>query len=829
MKNVIRVIKIRPRLALLAGSALAIPLLPMTSPVLAQAAPNQFTASTAKPQSCFSGQLKGTAVDQKTLTATVTGVMQARLSGAGDWDLAVYDGRTGAVVAGSAGFATNELAEGFVTLGQSLIVQACRFRGPATTATLAVEFFATAKPVPNSGLGDFGGAPTAKQAQPVQVVQVATPTRQDKQRLQGLNLDLTEHGDANSLEVVLRTAEDAQLLKRENFRYTVKIADLAAKSAANRKQDAEYAAKTKYSQLPSGRTSYRRLFDYELELKQLAIRYPGLVRPLVLPHRTIEGRDVVGIEITNNAAQIADGKPVFVNMGVHHAREWPAAEHPMEFAYDLIKNHWSNPTVKDWVAKSRTVIIPVINPDGFNVSREAPSIGGDFSLFDYEYKRKNCRESDSPAQYRGDTCGTNPAGRLRGTDPNRNYGAFWGGVGASPDWSSDTFRGSAPFSEPEVKNVRDLVSTRSVTNLISNHTYSNLILRAPGVAATKLPLDEPVNAALAARMARHNGYTSQLGFELYDTTGTTDDWAFWNAAALSYTFEIGPDEFHPPYQSGVVAEYRGLAPAAGAGSGGNSAAYYEMLKSTVDAKLHSRIIGTAPKGAVLKVNKQFTSQTSPVIALNGTVGDPISYPEKLAASYQVAGGKFSFAVNPSTRPFVAGRLGRDPLAEPQQQITLVNPAGVPAENADDPLTGPNEQIPFTIKGLPQVDNGRAEVSIKWANKTTDWDLYVLNSAGEIVATSGQGDTDFETAVLLDPPAGDYTAVVVNYTDGATDDWGDGAVTFASPDPTVIGSKESWTLTCELPGGAVRTSRPVQVDRGQSVNVGEVCQPGTTKR
>ncbi|MGL5829029.1 MAG: M14 family zinc carboxypeptidase, partial [Angustibacter sp.] len=751
------------------------------------------------------------------------------LAGQGDWDLAVYDGRTGAVVAGSAGFSSNELAEGYVTAGQSLIMQACRFRGPATSVTLSVEFFATAKPVADSPLSDLGGAPTTKAAQPVQVVRVATPTRADKRRLQGLGLDLTEHGDAKSLEVVLSTAADAETLKRANFTYTVKIADLAAKSAANRRADATYAAKTKYSQLPSGRTSYRRLFDYELELKQLAIRYPGLIRPLILPERTHEGRDVVGIEITNDAAEIADGKPVFVNMGLHHAREWPAAEHPMEFAYDLIRTHWTNAKVKDWVSRARTIVIPVINPDGFNISREAPSIGGDFSLFDYEYKRKNCRASDSPPEYSGDTCGTNAAGRLRGTDPNRNYGAFWGGVGASPDWSSDTFRGSAPFSEPEVENVRQLVSSRSVTNLISNHTYSHLILRAPGVAATKLPLDEPINAALADRMARHNGYTSQLGFELYDTTGTTDDWAFWHAAALSYTFEIGPDEFHPPYQTGVVAEYRGLAPAAGAGTGGNSAAYYEMLRSTVDAKLHSTITGRAPEGSVLKVRKQFTSKTSPVIAPNGTVGDPISYPEELTASYAAPGGPFSFAVNPSTRPLVAGRLGRDALADPQPNLTLVNPAGVPAENTGDPLLGPNERIPFTIKGLPEADNGRAEVSIKWARESTDWDLYVLNSDGEIVATSAQGDTDFETAVLLDPPAGEYTAVLVNYIGGDSLDWDSGAVTFASPDPSVIGPKESWTLTCERPGGAVSASRSVQVDRGKSVDVGDVCRPDAAKR
>ena len=83
---------------------------------------------------------------------------------------------------------------------------------------------------------------------------------------------------------------------------------------------------------------YRRLPDYEFELKQLALQYPGLARPITLNHPSWEGRDVTGIEITQNA-NAADGKPVFVMLGVHHAREWPSSEHTIEFAYDLLRNY----------------------------------------------------------------------------------------------------------------------------------------------------------------------------------------------------------------------------------------------------------------------------------------------------------------------------------------------------------------------------------------------------------------------------------------------------------------------------------------------------------
>ena len=73
--------------------------------------------------------------------------------------------------------------------------------------------------------------------------------------------------------------------------------------------------------------------------------------------------------------------------------------------------------------------------------------------------------------------------------------------------------------------------------------------------------------ALGARMTGHNGYANIPGYGLYDTTGTTEDWTFWSAGGLGYTFEIGDDRVPPAVRAGVVAEYLGLAPAAGAGKG----------------------------------------------------------------------------------------------------------------------------------------------------------------------------------------------------------------------------------------------------------------------
>jgi hypothetical protein len=743
------------------------------------------------------------------VTAPADGLVRARLSArGGDWDLAVFDARSGRAVAASAGFGSTELAEGFVSKGQRLVVQGCRFRGSASAARVSTRFVRLGKSRPaRKGVTARASAAST----PAQVVDVLVASSADRSRLQGLGLDLTEHGDRDSVQVILWNDADAATLAANKFRYRVRIADLTARNAKNAQADARYAEATAASALPSGRDAYRRLADYDLELKQLAMQYPGLVKPITLNHPSWEGRQVNGIEITQNAAA-ADGKPIFLMMGVHHAREWPSSEHTIEFAYDLLRNYGKQARTTNLVNSTRTIIVPIVNPDGFNVSREARSVSNpnlSFAAQDYEMKRKNCRGAVNKC---------NQVSRLQGVDPNRNYGGLWGGPGASPSAGSDIYRGPAPFSEPEIQNVKELVGSRQVVTLITNHTFSNLILRSPGTVAQRFPLDEDVQKALGARMAAHNGYANTPGFGLYDTTGGTEDWTFWTAGALSYTFEIGGTDFHPPYETGVVGEYLGK----------NREAYYEALKSTADPALHSLITGTAPAGSTLRVSKSFTTKTSEVCRDEFCVftGPALEFPDSLESTMTTSGAKFAFHVNPSTRPEIAGRSGRNAEGAPQADFALANPAGFPAENVQypEPATGAQERIPFTV--LPRgngVDNGSVTVHIEWADAGNDWDVYVLDSTGTIVTQSAAYGDANEDAQLFDPPAGQYTAVVINY-DQVTrqpDDW-TGSVRFQSPEPAWYGPKESWTLTCTPPSGPAK-SRQVTVDRGAAVAVGAACK------
>ena len=191
---------------------------------------------------------------QRSVTAPKLGWVTARLAarGGGDWDLAIFDRSSGALVAGSAGFGGSEVASGVARAGQRLVVQACRISGHSRAADLEV----TEAPIDTS----------AKPAR-ISIVRVVTANRERKRQLTDLGLDHTEHGGRNFVDVVLHGAADAELLRKHKFMYQEVIRDAVARTVKDRAADARFARRVRASALPSGRTIYRRLNDYGEDMK----------------------------------------------------------------------------------------------------------------------------------------------------------------------------------------------------------------------------------------------------------------------------------------------------------------------------------------------------------------------------------------------------------------------------------------------------------------------------------------------------------------------------------------------------------------------------------
>ena len=820
-------------------------------------------AEQAVDRSCLTQAPAGTAgVAQRQVRMPNFGWFTVTLDAAsGDWDLGVFDTASGRRMTGGTSFGAHEVAQTLVPAGRTLTIQACR-RSGAGSAQLSV------------------GSRTVPQTELVkpQLVAVSTPTRAREQQLLRLGLDVTEHGGKGFLGVVLYGKADALLLTDKNFQFKVLQADMAAQDRRDRAADRRYARSVRASALPSGRDTYRKLEDYTNEMKALAEANPNLVKPLVLPFETYLGRKVEGIEITENV-KARDGKPVFLQMGIHHAREWPSGEHAMEWAYELVNGYRNGDgRTRRLVQDTRTIVVPIVNPDGFNTSREAGEMNGGGAgregpdetanlAIPYEYHRKNCRIVDpsGPDPEQGD-CTQQPALGISqfGVDPNRNYGGLWGGPGNSPSGGlppgefEQDYRGEAPFSEPETRNIQRLVSERQVVTLITNHTFGNLLLRPPGVQAFGKSYDEDRGyKALGDAMALENGYSSQFGYQLYDTTGTTEDWTYGATGGFGFTYEIGCVDkneesqectlghFHPSYDD-VVAEWEGTTVEAdedGRDGRGNREAYYIAQESTADVSRHSQITGSVPGAAVLRVSKSFKTKTSPVVT-GGVEGDVIEFDDTLESVFDVGGGSFTWHVNPSTRPIVAEDRGRPPEGEASAGSEFTggttgtgepgdDGSAIPSGDAEsnDPLTY-NEHHIVVPKGAG-IDNAQLTIRIDWTSLESDWDVRLYedaNNDGVVddeenpITVSQEGTNTFEQVAVAEEGGGRladaYIVRVNNFA--AVPGLGDytGTVTWQGPQFQQA-MQESWTLTCEFPEGNVLQTRDVLVARGQrqSVNLG----------
>ncbi len=587
-----------------------------------------------------------------------------RLRGSGDWDLELRDA-AGRSLGASRAFGGREVVQTRVARGQRLTAVGCRASARAGR-TARTTFRLTTFTLPK-----LTGA-----------LQLLRVRGNDKQLnvLEAAGLDVTHARGTGWADVIVSGATDLAKVVASGLRYGVRIGDLAKSYATARAADRRYTTRVGAagSALPTGRTTYRTYEEVQSELKALVDGNPGLVRKVVFG-TSHQGREISGVEISKNVDEL-DGRPIYFLMAVHHAREWPAMESAMEFAHMLVQDQ-GNARIANLLAKERVVILPLVNPDGFVSSRNAfdpgdallgqqPEVtlvesiipfGGQFA-----YRRKNCNGEIFPPSL--------PCELAWGVDPNRNYGYNWGGPGSSPDVTSQGYHGPGPRSESEVQAVWNFVRKHHVTTLLTLHNVAALVLRPPGTSGAGLAPDEAKLKAIGDQMGAAAGYTSQFGYQLYDTSGTTEDDTYAATGGFGYTVEIGPPDgnFHMPYETGVVAEWTGANPHSN-NQGGLKEALLIAAAAAADPADHAILKGTAPAGRVLRLHKSFQTKTSPwcskgiepvvnIVALQdaglGAIcltgqQPPLTLNDTLDATTTVpASGSYEWHVGPSTRPFV---------------------------------------------------------------------------------------------------------------------------------------------------------------------------------
>ena len=803
--------------------------------------------------------------------APMAGFLTVRDDGTtrGDWDLSVLDARSKRELASSKAFGSREVAQTFVTAGQRVTVKGCHVSGTDSSYPVAIVF-SDAKP--------------PKAARP-SLVRVGTADPGVLRRLESLGFDVTENVRNNRADVVVPRAAKLGVLRKLNLPFQVRSLDLRKDFVKARKADARYSARVGTSPLPSGRTGYRTLEDYQNELKALVKDHPGLVRPVTLGE-TFHGRQIQGVEIADDVDAANDGRPTFLLLGEHHAREWPSGEIAMEFANYVINRYGSDDSITSLLKRERVVVVPIVNVDGFNASRgtaedgfmpdPADSTGapeGDTAegvAFPFggnlAYRRKNCdgpvpngpnhEEQSLPCYYQV------------GVDPNRNYGEHWGGVGASSDPNTQSYRGTGQWSEPETQAVWHWSQQHNVTFLMTLHTVAALVLRPPGVHDDGLAPDEARMKELGDQMADDTGYTSQYGWQLYDTSGTTEDWQYGGQGAFGYTIEIGPEggQFHMPYETGVVQQWTGDDKHAGRGL---RSALTRAAESGANPGDHSVIKGNAPAGATLRLKKEFVTESSPVctfaqglLVAGGPLapldcvapGDRTSTPDKLDYTMVVpASGQYEWHVTPSTRPFVArkvtaGGYADAPYGTPEKFDAQDSDVPAGDRGIDDPQglgAAPEEPYAaerrFTLS--PDEAGNKVVVDLSWDVPAQDFDLRLyhekadgsLEPAGVGTGPSGGSDggsgepNGVPEQVEVDrAQAGTYVARVIYYMTGAPqtgqgNDWHMTVSRYQLQPDKVEAGKEYWTMSCETADGKTTLeSKQIYVERGQAVSSDFTC-------
>ncbi|MBL9147983.1 MAG: hypothetical protein JNM94_04750 [Phycisphaerae bacterium] len=309
-------------------------------------------------------------------------------------------------------------------------------------------------------------------------------------------------------------AESLAALRRAGFQPDVVIADLGALVAAEK---ARLDAVAEAGGVAGGIewfADFKNLAAINAKLDEFAGQRPDLVSTFTIGN-SLEGRPIRGVRISSAPS----GAPAILFNGCQHAREWISPMTVMYIANQLVDNAATDPEIAAFLSTFEVYVIPVVNPDGYQYSWDAVRLW-----------RKNRRDN-------GD--GT------FGVDLNRNWDFAWGGAGSSGTTSSDTYRGPAPFSEPETQALRDFyISKPNILASIDFHSFSQLVLSPWGWTVEASPdgtLFDALGANIAESIFANGGQTYEagpIGPTLYLASGNVVDWAYGARDALAYTIEL---------------------------------------------------------------------------------------------------------------------------------------------------------------------------------------------------------------------------------------------------------------------------------------------------
>jgi murein tripeptide amidase MpaA len=317
-------------------------------------------------------------------------------------------------------------------------------------------------------------------------------------------------------------------------------------------------------------------------MSSLATTLPWLCTRAQLANPSIQGRTMHALRLATGGGT---GRRGVLIAGGLHARELMNPDAIVELLRDMLLAYifgrgityggrsWSAVDVKLMIETLDIWMIPCANPDGRQRVMDGDSLW-----------RKNVRD--------------NPGTSCEGVDVNRNFDIAWGtttsATSCDPCSPSQTYCGSAAFSEPEARNIWDFCDSHQINVFVDVHSFKELVLYPWGHAVTQTinpsqnfktlasgtcrPLDPPTYGEYmrpsdrlrfqtvsqrivdSIRAVRGRNYTPEPIHSVYPTgaSGTSSDWIYSRhitnpglQKTYAFAFETGPDtgnlaeDFHP--------------------------------------------------------------------------------------------------------------------------------------------------------------------------------------------------------------------------------------------------------------------------------------------
>ncbi|GLI27267.1 zinc carboxypeptidase [Agromyces rhizosphaerae] len=261
---------------------------------------------------------------------------------------------------------------------------------------------------------------------------------------------------------------------------------------------------------------------HKAEMEYLADQYDDLTE-LITIGQSVEGQDIYAMRVTEKAdTKKAGSRPAVLYISTQHAREWIAPEVNSRLLKHVLSNYGSDPQITEIVDTRELWFVIVANPDGYDWTFEEGQ----------RLWRKNLADNNGDGEIT----------TIDGVDLNRNFATNWGydNEGSSDNPSGQTYRGTAPQSEPETQAMDALMGSIDFAFMVNYHSAAELILYGTGWQVDSPSPDDIVNIALAGDDANPaiEGYDPDLSAELYITNGDTTDHAGDAHGIMAYTPEL---------------------------------------------------------------------------------------------------------------------------------------------------------------------------------------------------------------------------------------------------------------------------------------------------